>query len=169
MSVRHAKDEGDNVYRPIIHLHIFVQAVLLLGCSPGVLREELPDAADFPNHGLTYQVRGSKEEVRQATINFLTDKSIPFRQEIQEPNTYVISAHLSEPQQNEDRRIRRVAYRVSLREDAQNSPCSHASVTWIIESKGVRESTWRTVESDAGFSPSTLEEVKGIFSGRRCQ
>ena len=144
------------------------QIIILASCASVDTGSRPPEVSDFPDVSLDYRVTGTREETRQVTINFLTDKGIPYRQEIQEPHTYVITAYLSEPQKGEDRRIRRTAYRVSLREDVPNSLCTYASVTWLVESKGIRERTWRTVESDGGYSPSTLKEVKGLFSGRRC-
>jgi len=151
------------------HVLLTAQAILLASCATVYVSSRTPEVADFPDVSLDYRVTETRESTRQVTIGFFTDKGIPYRQEIQEPHTYVITAYLSEPKGREDRRVRRIAYRVSLREDAPSSPCTYASVTWLVESKGIRERTWRTVESDGAYTPSSLEEVKGLFTERRCQ
>jgi len=149
---------------------LIFQTILIASCSSVDTSTRPPEVVDFPEVGLDYRVAGTREDTRQATISFFTDKGIPYRQEIQEPHSYVITAYLAEPKTREDRRIRRTAYRVSMREsNTANSQCVSASVTWLVESKGIRERTWRTVESDGAYTPTNLEEVKGLFIKRKCQ
>src|SRR5712691_9032839 len=74
-----------------------------------------------------------------------------------QPVKYRCRCRVIEPTENEARRIRRTAYRVSLRSDSARAECTYASMTWLVQSKGIREETWQTTPADDTYSPSTLD------------
>ena len=124
---------------------------------------------DFPKTYLNYQVIGDHEKNRLLTLHYLSKKEIPCHQEIQEPFVYVITAYLYEPVGEMDNRIRRTAFRVSLQKDQTKRNCTNVSLTWLVQSRGIRERTWRTLESDTKYVSSYLDDVIKLFIERQCK
>ena len=144
--------------------------ILLGGCATSgtYAPEGAPDVNRFPAEGLDYEVSDSVNDNRMRAIQFLSKKRVRYRQEIIEPYTYVLTVFVPEPRSGSDRRVRRTAFKLALTENKQKPSCTNSSLTWIVESRGIREETWRVLKSDNEYTPSALEEITSLFTENNC-
>lgn len=157
------------VMRKTIESHCYLPlAICLTACVTTYHAIKLPEISDFTDASLTYTVKGTLKDVTKETTEFLLRRTIRHRQQAEEPYTYLITDYIKEPAGQEGNRIRRTAYIIKLREIPPTGQCTAASISWLVESKGTRENTWRTIKSDEDYSPNTLMTVKDLFEKRKC-
>jgi hypothetical protein len=151
-------------------------AMVLVGCTgvkyediPLLVEIETPKIEDFPKAELTYHLIGSQNQARQYIVNYLSKNSHPHTIEIRTPETYVITAWISEPIRPMKRRYRETAYRFAVSQQEGSFACSPVSVAWITKSRGFREEIWTIQGGDKISPPPSWQDVKKIFDNKSCQ
>lgn len=150
-----------------------------------------PGLDDFSAPGLTHLLATDPEALRIELIEWLSREGWPTTQEIEGRYTYVITVYVEEGELDDGATPAGVAgggsvppatrWRpASSRGRTQRSavllritgappgagPCSEAFVSWTVQSRGLREETWRVTDADRSTQPS-LARVIARWLGER--
>lgn len=148
---------------------MLITVCLLLSCGGGdelILTEKMEM---FPDVSIDYSMAGTLEENRLKTADFFSNLGIRYRQETADSQLYLITGPVAEPVAKGDKKLRRTAYRVRLTETPGDSSCGVASITWIVESRGLKEDKWVVDKLDITYMPASLANIKKYFLANRCQ
>lgn len=144
----------------------------LSGCSLigfGGGGTELPKINDFPHEALKFQMSGTIESNREATMKVLSDNVVRFREKSENDETTVLTTYFEEPQVGKkSKRMRKIAYKIQILPHSENDECAEASVTWIVQSKAPKEEMWMTTPEDEFYQPVSLNIVKDLYSAHPC-
>jgi hypothetical protein len=152
---------------------VLICAVLLIGgCSsaPPVFRgpAQTPAVGDFSAADISFSVKGDQNSVLQAIVNYLSDNTMFHRVELGPAQDFVVTAFLDEPITPGARRTRRTAYRFSIGAMSVGVKCSPIGVTWLTQSKGIREERWSVQAEDTGVTPNSWPVIRQLLEARRC-
>ena len=148
---------------------------------------EGPDFASFATSGLTLVLEVAPDLLRTDLIEKLSRQSWPTTQEIEGRYTYVITVYVEEgevefiyeaqgvdPTTEADAtpsffiewspfadtsRHQRSAVLIRIAEAAGSPGCSEVFVSWKVQSRGVREETWRTTDEDNSTQPFLVRVI----------
>lgn len=149
----------------------WLQAIPVMEVGVGFVIDEsgTPRAEEFPNAGIPFRIHGGVEPVKDALLANAARLSWRVRQEISEPYVYIITVFIREPSVGSDRRIRRSAYRIRVSPHSPEPNCTDASVTWLTESKGIREGTWSREPADQQYEPAHKDYLLRMIQAQpRC-
>lgn len=148
-------------------------AVLLLtGCvaKPPIFRgpAQTPAVGDFPAADISFRLAGEQKSVLQDIVNYLSENTMFHRVEIGPAQDFVVTAFFDEPAAPGARRTRKTAYRFSVGSATDSSGCSPLGLTWLTESKGIREERWSVQPEDSAVNPSSWSQIRQMLEARRC-
>ena len=146
--------------------------LLLSGCmsEPPVFRgpAQTPAVGDFPAADISFRIAGDQQSVLQDIVNYLSDNTMFHRVEIGPAQDFVVTAFFDEPAAPGARRARKTAYRFSVGTATDRSGCSPIGVTWLTESKGIREEQWSVQPEDTALNPSSWPQIHQMLEAHRC-
>ena len=148
------------------YLAVVAFLFILYGCATVDYSTHPPDVSEFPSSALNYRVASDVNQSLIQTIQFLTSKGITFHQESIQPDNIIITSYIEEPFKATDRRVRRTAYKVNITRDHIDATYSSISVSWLVQSRGVRERTWRHTGQDTTYAPTHLAVIKNFYNDR---
>lgn len=146
--------------------------ILMAGCvsEPQEARgpAQTPAVADFPAADISFSIAGDQKSVMQHIVNYLSENTMFHRVELGPAQHFVVTAFFEEPSAPGARRTRKTAYRFSVGTASGPSKCSPLGVTWITESKGIREERWSVQPDDAAVKPSSWPGIHQMLDSLRC-
>jgi len=150
----------------------FSLVVLSWGCAANrVLMPaglEPPPPAAFPQREISYESSGTVDGLRQATIDFFSDRRMLHRVTLSAPYTYVITVWIPVEGGPSKRREQRTAYLVRLAPTSRPG-CVSVALNWLVESRGVREEAWAVTAADLETAPPLREALIQRIAGQRCE
>lgn len=115
------------------------------------MESDMPGIGDFPKTGFRALLPLPTARAASHVQQYLYSRLVPVEVSVRDSATYLITARLLEPAARNQRRDHRTTYLVVLTHSG--SRCTSVFFSWIRESKGVRERTWRRTEEDANEIP----------------
>ena len=123
-----------------------------------------PELKEFGNQYIfTKDIAQPAMSLRGFVRERLWEKRWKSKEESSDPYTFVITWYLAEPYSDDEPRFRQTAFLIRISQSARDSLCSEIAVSSVTESKGTRESTWRTTEDDRAYTSVHEQVVRDWF------
>ena len=130
-----------------------------------------PGIDEFPDQEISFRVAGNNDSVLRSLQDYLANRGLPSSVTQRTPKIFVITAYIDEPSLEQDRRIRRTAFRFGLSSDSGSleSACTSVSAVWLTKSRGKREELWSVQDQDVTYASSAWPDIRELFKRRVCK
>lgn len=112
---------------------------------------DVPGVSDFPDRAVRFETASGAGDLARALRRLLPEgQAVPVQVVHEDPFLYHITWPVMGPVEGQAARYRRTSYLMRVFE---RDGCSRVAVSWITETRGTRERTWRAAEDGPNAPP----------------